>query len=89
MTERFVFHNHPSLGDVGNLIGTPQGGAAFNRIVSEFHSLVDLLQHTQGVGSSTIVHMPDQNNTAFVNLPRREFAYAATIVTAANGYTFS
>ena len=86
MTERFVFQPHPSLQTVENvLLGTQRGYAATVEIASEFASLSDLIHHTQAVGSSSIVHVPDGNTIAFVNMPKGELAAAGYAIGTAAG----
>ena len=89
MTDRYVFAPHTSLTTFEQAAsGTVQGQYELNRMASEFASVVDLLQHTQSfaAGASTIVHMPDGNNIAIVNIPRREFAVGITDIATAAGF---
>lgn len=86
MTDRFVFRPHPSLQNVLNAFGTERGAEVVGRFAGEFVSLVDLLHHTQAAGSTSLVHEPDGNTVAFVNVPKGEFAHAATLIAQVNGF---
>lgn len=86
MSDRFVFHPHPSLQTVESvLLSTSRGYAATAEIVGEFASLSDVIRHTQAIGSSSIVHVPNGDTFAFVNVPKGELAAAAYHIAAGAG----
>lgn len=86
MSDRFVFHPHPSLATVENvLLNTQRGFAATVEIATQFASLSDVIRHTQAVGSSSIVHVPNGDNFAFVNVPKGELAAAAYQIGTTHG----
>lgn len=89
MTDRFVFQPNPGVQNVLNALSTPRGGYEVGRIASEFSSLVDVLHHTQAVGDSTVIHMPDGNNVAFVHAAPRTVAAAAYDIAVVNGLKLS
>ena len=87
MQERFVFHPGSNIDTVlSRLENNPRGQMALGEMISEFPSLVDALHHTQAVGASTVVHVPDGNSIALVNVPKGEFVKAAIELTAINGW---
>lgn len=85
MTDRFVFQHGAKVQNVLNALSTPRGAYEVGRIASEFSSLVDVLHHTQAVGDSTVIHMPDGNNVAFLHAGPRVVAAAAYDIAVVNG----
>ena len=85
MTDRFVFQPGAGVQNVLNALSTPLGAYEVGRVATEFSSLVDVLHHTQKVGDSTVIHMPDGNNLAFIHAAPRVVAEAAYNIAVVNG----
>ena len=86
MNERFVFSPNPTVQNVLNAFATERGVDVVGQVAGEFVSLVDALHHTQSVGNSTVIHLPDGDNIKFVNVPKQELAHAAFLIAKAEGF---
>ena len=87
MSERFVFHPHTGINSlVEQFEQTRQGRDVAGRIESEFSSVADALQHTSAVGASSVIHLPDGNNIALVNISKGELARAEVRVADIDGF---
>ena len=76
MSERFLFHPNPSLGEIEQAGATSTGREALGQIQSEFSSVADVLHHVQGFGAdSSVLHLPDGGGITLVNLSKAEIVH--------------
>ena len=86
MAEHFFFPQNPTEQDVVKFFEGPRGYQAFEEMQNAgFNSAYDLIQHTQGIGESSVVHLPDGGALDFVHLDKQEFTATVYTIAAAVG----
>ena len=88
MSERFVFSHHPSVTEIADKLDTTKGRLAIEQISVQFTSLAQAIRHTQAVGDSSIVHLPDGQHISLINLPKHDIARAFNTIVGHGDATF-